>query len=113
MKISKTKRTLFMSTFERSDEKKSYKKEDLHGVLTDKDISGKDYEHTLKTWNEFEMKGMGEYHNLYLKTDVLFIADVFEEFRNMCLDYHGLYLCHYFSSPGLIWDAMFKMTDVE
>ena len=56
---------------------------------------------------------MGDYHDLYLKPDVLLLADVFEKFIKMCLNYYGLDPCHYFSSPGLSWDAMLKMTEVE
>ena len=64
-------------------------------------------------WNVFKMNTMGDYHDLYLKTDVLFLADVFEKFINTCLDYYGLDPCHYFSSPGLSWDAMLKMIRTE
>ena len=56
---------------------------------------------------------MGDYHDLYLKTDVLLLADVFERFINTCLEYYGLDPCHYLSSPGLSWDAMLKMTGIE
>ena len=56
---------------------------------------------------------MGEYHDLYLKSDILLLADVFENFRKACLQYYKLDPCHYFSSPGLSWDAMFKMTDIK
>ena len=59
------------------------------------------------------MHTIGDYHDLYLKTDVLLLADVFEKFINTCLDYHGLDPCHYFPSPGLSWDAMLKMTTIE
>ena len=48
-----------------------------------------------------------------MKTDVLLLADVFEKFVNTCLEYYGLDPCHYFSSPGLSWDAMLKMTGIE
>ena len=48
---------------------------------------------------------MGEYHDLYLKTDVLLLADVFQKFVKTCLDYYGLDPCHYFSAPGLSWDV--------
>ena len=58
-------------------------------------------------------KTLGEYHDLYLKTDVLLLADVFEKFIKTCLEYYKLDPCHYFSSPGLSWDAMLKMTGVE
>ena len=56
---------------------------------------------------------MGDYHDHYLKKDVLLLADVFEKFINTCLKFYGLDLCHYFSSPGLSWDAMLKMTGVK
>ena len=59
------------------------------------------------------MNTMCDYHDLYLKTDVLLLADVFEKFINTCLQYYGLDPCHYFSSPGLRWDAMLKMSGIE
>ena len=59
------------------------------------------------------MNRMGNYHDLYLKTDIWLLADVFEKFINICLEYYGLDTCHYFSSPGLSWNAMLKMTEIE
>ena len=56
---------------------------------------------------------MGDYRDLYLKADVLLLADVFEKFINTCLEYYRLDPCHYFSSPGLSWNAMFKMTKIK
>ena len=56
---------------------------------------------------------MGDYHDHYLKKDILLLADVFEKFIKTCLKYYGLDACHYFSSPGLSWDAMLKVTDVK
>ena len=61
-------------------------------------------------WKVFEIKNLGEYHNLYLKTDVLLLCDEFEKFIKPCLDYYCLGPCHYFSSPGLSWVALLKMT---
>ena len=63
-------------------------------------------------WNVFKMNTMGDYHDHYLKTDVLLLADVFEKSINTCSDYYGLDPCHYFSSPGLIRDTMLKMTRI-
>ena len=62
---------------------------------------------------EFIMKIMGDYHDHYLKKDVLLLADVFERFIDTCLKLYKLDPCHYFSSPGLSWDAMLEMTSVE
>ena len=56
---------------------------------------------------------MSDYHNHYLKKDVLLLADVSETFIDTCLKFYKLDLCHYFSSPGLSWDAMSKMAGVE
>ena len=64
-------------------------------------------------WNAFKMNTMGIYHDLYFKADVLWLADVFGTFINTCLEYYELDLCHYFSSHGLSWDAMLKMTKIE
>ena len=59
------------------------------------------------------MNTMGDYHDLYLKTNVLLLVDVFGKFIYTCLEYYGLDPYHYFSSPGLSWDAMLKMTGIE
>ena len=59
----------------------------------------------------FKINTMGDYHDLYLKTDVLLFADVFEKFMSTCLDL--AHVCHYFSSPGLSWHAMLKMTGIN
>ena len=59
------------------------------------------------------MKNMGDYQDHYLKKDVLFLADFFEKFISTCLKYYELDPCHYFSAPGLSWDAMLKMTGVK
>ena len=66
-----------------------------------------------KIWNKFEMKNVGDYHDHYLKKDVLLLADVFEKFIDTCLKYYELDPCHYFSAPQLSWDAMLKMTGVK
>ena len=59
------------------------------------------------------MKNIGDYHDHYLKKDVLLLADVFEKFIDTCLKYYKLDPCHYFSAPGLSWDAMLKMTGIK
>ena len=59
------------------------------------------------------IKTMGEYHDLYLVSDVLLLTDVFENFRKTCMQYYKLDPCHYFTSLGLSWDAMLKMTNIK
>ena len=76
-------------------------------------ISEKDNFKSADVWNVFKINTMGDYHDLYLKTNVLLLADVFEKFIKACLDYYELDPCHYFSSPGLSWDIMLKMTKIE
>ena len=72
-----------------------------------------DYLTCRKIWDKFEMKNMGDYHDHYLQKDVLLSVDVFEMFIATCLKFYRLDPCHYFSSPGLSWDAMLKMTGVK
>ena len=83
------------------------------GKISDGHVSIEDYMVCEKIWDKFNMKNMGDYHDHYLKKDVSLLTDVFEKFIGTCLKYYGLDLCHYFSSPGLSWDAMLKITDVR
>ena len=64
-------------------------------------------------WEAFRCKNLGDYHDLYVTTDVLLLADVFENFRKLCMDKYGLDSAHYCSSPGLSLDALLKKTGVE
>ena len=72
--------------------KKNYlaKKSFLVRLKVKKKISDKEYQHVLKVWNKFEMKTMKDYHDLYLKCDVLLSVDVFQKFRNNGLKNYGL-----------------------
>ena len=72
-----------------------------------------DYLACDKIWNEFNMKNMSDYHNHYLKKDVLLLAYVHEKFFDTCFKFYKLDLFHYFSSPGLSWNAMLKMTGID
>ena len=103
----------YMDAVEKFKEKKLPSKEDFYSLLMDEDISDKEYRHAQKVWNTFGIENMGQYHDLYLKSDVLLLADVFQNFRETCLTYYGLDPCHYVSSLGLAWDAMLKMTKVN
>ena len=84
-----------------------------NGEKLDGHISDENYLTCNKIWNEFNMKNMGDYHDHYLKKDVLLLADVFEKFIDRCLKFYGLDHCHYFSSPGLSWNAMLKLTGMR
>ena len=102
----------YMDCFDKFNEKLS-PKEDFYSIMNNEHITNKDYKHAQTVWKTFNIKNMGEYHNLYLESDVLLLADVFENFRKTCLEYYKLDPCHYFTSPGLSWDAMLKMTDIK
>ena len=83
------------------------------GKISDGQIDVNDYLTCKKTWDKFEMKHMGHYHDHYLKKDTLLLADVYEKFIDTSLKDYGLDPCHYFSAPGLSWDAMLKMTGIK
>ena len=76
-------------------------------------IGEKDYRKADNIWNVFKMNTEGDYHGLYLKTDVLLLADMCEKFISTCLDFYRLDPCHSFSSPGFSCDAMLKMTSIK
>ena len=103
----------YMDSFEKFSKTELPTKEEFYSILNNEHISDEDYCHAKKVWNTFQLKTMGEYHNLYLKSDILLLADVFENFRKTCLQYYKLDPCHYFTSPGLSWDAMLKMTNIQ
>ena len=103
----------YMDSFEKFNKTELPTKEEFYSILNNEHISDEDYCHAKKVWNKFQLQTMGEYHNLYLQSDILLLADVFENFRKTCLQYYKLDPCHYFTSPGLSWDAMLKMTDIK
>ena len=103
----------YMNSFKKFNETELHSEIKFFSSLKNEDISEKDYEKSKNMWDTFGIKNLGEYHDLYLKTDVLLLCDVFEKFINTCLNYYGLDPCHYFSSPGLACDAVLKMTEIE
>ena len=103
----------YMDSFQRFSERSLPEIEDFYSILNDTNISESDYEHAKRVWSTFQIKDLGEYHDLYLRTDVLLLADVFENFRSTCLSHYRLDPCHYFSAPGLSWDALLRMTKMN
>ena len=80
----------------------------FYSRLSMKVISGQDYEHAQQVWNTMEKKTLSCYHDRYLKTDILMLADVFEIFRNTCLRNYKLDLPHFYTAPRLEWQALLK-----
>ena len=100
----------YVSSFKKLSETQLPPKEKFYSQLNDEEISDDDYQHAINVWNTFDCKTIRDYHNLYLKTDVLLLADVFENFRKTCLKHYKLDPAHYYTSPGLAWDACLKET---
>ncbi|XP_057339448.1 uncharacterized protein LOC130676954 [Microplitis mediator] len=95
------------------DDKQLPDKDKFFSKLTDNNISDDDYSFAKLVWDKFNINTLGEYSDLYLKTDVLLLADVFESFRNSCFKTYSLDPLHYYTAPGLAFDAMLKHTGVE
>ena len=103
----------YMDSFSKFEETELPNKKEFFNELNNTAISDYEYQHARKVWDSFKIKNLGEYHDLYLKTDVLLLADVFQNFRNKCLKDYGLDPAHYFTSPGVSWDAALKKTKVK
>ena len=103
----------WFDSFDRLSERNLPLKEAFHSILNDSDITEEDYKHAQNVWETFNMKTMRDYHDLYLKSDVLLLSDVFENFRDVCLDNYRLDPIFYYTAPGLAWDACLKITKVE
>ena len=88
-------------------------KEAFYSKLTGEGITDEDYQHAQSVWKEYNIESMKDYHNLYNVSDVLLLADIFENFRSICMNYYGLDPAWYLSAPGLVWDAALKITKVQ
>ena len=102
-----------MDSFEKFLETELPLIDQFYSSLTKEGITQEEYEHAQKVWKHFKIKNLGEWHDLYLKLDVLLLADVFENFRDLCLKSYELDPAWYYTTPGLAWDCMLKYTKVE
>ena len=103
----------YMDDFEKFKKQSLPKKTSFFSRLKQEKVSDEDFEHAQKVWKAFELKNMGDFHDLYLKTDVLLLADVMENFRKLCEKNYELDPAHFFTVPGMAWDAMLKMTAIK
>ena len=93
----------YMDNWERFDETSLADKDSFYSSLNMENIDDIDYRHGNNVFKKFKLNNLGEYHNLYVQTDTLFLADVFENFRNMCIKVYELDPAHFLSLPGLAW----------
>ena len=85
----------------------------FYSELNLENITDKDYARANKVWEVFGIRNLGEYHNWYVQTDTLLLADIFENFRNMCLNKYEFDPVYFVSAPGLAWQACLKKTGVK
>lgn len=103
----------YIDKYEKLYETELPSKDKFFSTLTGMDISDEDYKHAKEVWKAFKIRYIAEYADLYLKTDVLLLADVFENFRETCYETYSLDPAYYFGAPGLSFDAMLKYTGIS
>ena len=103
----------YMDNWERFNETSLPNKESFYSSLNMENIDDIDYRHGNNVFKKFQLKNLGEYHDLYVQSDTLLLADVFENFRNMCIKVYELDPAHFLSLPGLAWQACLKKTNVK
>ena len=105
--------------YEYMDKQKRFKddklpdKESFYSELNKEHITDEDYAHAQEVYDTFNIKNLGEYHDLYVQSDTAQLADVFENFRKTCLEVYELDPAHFLSAPGQAWQACLKKTQVE
>ena len=103
----------YMDAWEKFNKISLPSKEDFYSNLNKKDINDIDYRHTNNVFKVFKLENLGNYHDLYVQSNTLLLADVFNNFRNMCLKEYELDPAHFLSLPGLAWQACLKKTNIE
>ena len=103
----------YMDSWQKFDETSLPEKEAFYSNLNIEDITDVDYRHGKTVFEYLINKNLGDYHDLYVQSDTLLLADVFEDFRNMCIKVYELDPAHFLSAPGLAWQACLKKTEVK
>ena len=101
-----------MDSWERFNETSLPDKKHFYSELNLEDITDRDYSHAQKLFEEY-CTDIGDYHDLYVQTDTLLLTDVFEKFRDKCIEIYGLDPSYFLSAPGLAWQACLKKTNVN
>ena len=102
-----------MDSWERFHETSLPDKKAFYSELNLEDITDKEYEYAQKVREVFEIKNLGEYHDLYVQSHTLLLADVFENFRDKCIEIYELGPAHFLSAPRLAWQACLKKKKVN
>lgn len=98
----------YMSSMQKFEENSLCSREAFFSTLSQQHISGKDYTHAWTLWDTFGLQNMGEYHDLYVNINVLQLADVFQNFRNLCAQFYQLDCDRFVTAPGIAWQASLK-----
>ena len=102
-----------MDSWERFNETSLPEKEAFYSSLNMEHITEVDYRHAKRVFKSLNKNNLGDYHDLYVQSDTLLLADVSENFRNTCIKVYELDPAHFFSTPELVWQACLKKTEVE
>ena len=103
----------YVSSMDRFEKTQLPAPEAFYSSLNMPNISDDDYQHTQLVWNQLRIRNLGDYHDLYLRTNVILPANVFEAFRDTCLEHYKLDQAHFYTSPGLAWKACLRKTRVR
>ena len=102
-----------MSSWDHFEEMQLPPIEAFYSKLNMSSISSDDYQHAQRVWKEFRIRNLGDYHDLYLRTNVVLLANVYEAFRETCLEHYKLDPMHFYTSPGLAWKVCLKCTGIR
>ena len=103
----------YIDSWERFDETSLPDKEAFYSSLNMEDITDVEHRHAKRVFKNLRNKNLGNYHDLHVQSDTLLLADVFENFRNKCIETYELDPAHFLPAPGLAWQACFKKTEVK
>ncbi|CAH1643155.1 unnamed protein product [Spodoptera littoralis] len=103
----------YIDSWQKYNETQLPPKHCFYNSIQKEHITDSEYEHAQTIWSCFNINSLGDYTDLYLKCDVLLLCDIFENFRNICLQHYNLDPAYYISSPGLSWDAMLLYTGIQ
>ena len=103
----------YIDGWERFNETLLPDKKTFYSGLYLEDITDEDYTHPLKMFEELKLKNLGDYHDSYVQSDTLLLADVFKNFRNKCIEIYELDPTHFLSAPGLAWQVCLKKTETR